>query len=122
MAVTVDSPIIWLTPVTPLGVPVTVDGYNWRRKVRVTLLSGRGRGHTYYALPHTLLHHEGTPALNAALGALKFLPSAGHYTDPGAPQLANPTPRKDAPARAPAPATTRAGDPLDGDPLDGVLL
>jgi hypothetical protein len=106
------SHIHWLTPVSRrwdvLGVPVRVDGYNWKRKVRVHVLAGPGRGQTFFAFAIDLAHDHGRAALNTALAALAFLPSTGHDVDPGCP-VVGPKVAQPAPAR-------------DGDPLEGALL
>lgn len=106
------SHIHWLTPVSkrwdPLGVPVRVDGYNWKRKVRVHVLAGPGRGQTFFAFAIDLCHDHGRAALNTALAALTFLPSTGRDVDPGCPVVG-----PSVSGRVPHP---------DGDPLEGVLL
>jgi len=107
------SPIDWVTKVSPVGVPVEIEGYNWRRQVRVKVLRGLGKGRHYFTPAFKLRHTNGAAALNTALGALPFLRSDGGTVDPGPPQIGKPSIARTAKPAAAMPAH---------DPLDGVLL
>lgn len=103
------SPVRWLTARSrrwdPLGVPVRLEGYNWKRKVRLRVLAGPGRDGVFFAHPLDLAHDNGDALLNALLATLAFLPSKTGNTDPGAPRK----------GQAHAPLT-------DSDPLENALL
>lgn len=99
------SPVRWLTARSrrwdPLGVPVRLEGYNWKRKVRLRVLAGPGRDGVFFAHALDLAHDNGDAALNALLAALAFLPSKTRDIDPGAPR------------KGQAHATLAESDPLE---------